>query len=103
MLSVQLAQKLGVNNDLSLHLIAAHHGYARPFAPPVLDGDPPPVDVQGAGLSKEERISTPAHRLDSGIAERFWSLTREYGWWGLAFLETILRLADWQASAEENQ
>lgn len=103
MLSVQLAQKLGVKNDLVLHLIAAHHGYARPFAPPVKDDAPPPVEVQGVALSQDERIAKPAHRLDSGIAERFWSLTREYGWWELAFLETLLRLADWQASAKENQ
>lgn len=102
MLSVQVAQKLGVKDDLALHLIAAHHGYARPFAPLVQDDAPPSVEVQGVVLSQEERIATPAHRLDSGIAERFWSLSREYGWWGLAFLETILRLADWQASAEEN-
>ena len=102
MLSVQLAQKLGVKDDLTLHLIAAHHGYARPFAPPVQDDDPPPVEVQGVVLNKDERIAMPAHRLDSGIAERFWSLTRKHSWWGLAYLETILRLADWQTSAEEN-
>ena len=82
-----------------LHLIAAHHGYARPFAPVVLDDDPPDVEYEGAVLASADRSERPPHRLDSGVADRFWSLTRRYGWWGLAYIETLLRLADQQASA----
>ncbi len=108
MLSLQLAEQaaplpLGaLSRDLTLHLIAAHHGYARPFAPVAIDDELVSVKVENIELSHEQRSALPPpHRLDSGIADRFWRLTREYGWWGLAYLETVLRLADWQASADE--
>jgi CRISPR-associated endonuclease/helicase Cas3 len=107
MLSVQFAERAETSErdpsqrDLILHLIAAHHGYARPFAPVVIDDDPPDVEYEGLILSRSDRLATPPHRLDSEIAERFWSLTRRYGWWGLAYLEALLRLADQQASADE--
>jgi CRISPR-associated endonuclease/helicase Cas3 len=94
--------------ELALHLIASHHGYARPFAPVVPDG------LVAAGLAgslclnrigmdatlsaAERQALTPAYRLDSGVPDRFWRLTRRYGWWGLAYLEGTFRLADWEAS-----
>jgi len=110
MLSTQLAESVldlpqdPVLRDLTLHLIASHHGYGRPFAPVVVDDDPPDVVLPdlAVGLTSEQRIDRPPHRLDSGIAERFWSLTRRYGWWGLAYLETVLRLADQRASQLED-
>jgi CRISPR-associated endonuclease/helicase Cas3 len=109
MLSVQLAeQSVELKNnkterDLILHLIAAHHGYARPFAPVVLDDELPAVEFDGIRLSHEQRVALiPSHRLDSSIAERFWLLTRRFGWWGLAYLEAVVRLADQQASAAED-
>lgn len=108
MSSVQLAERSGVvSNDscegeLALHVIAAHHGHARPLAPVVHDEDSLDVEVDGMVLTAAERSECPPHRLDSGIAERFWTLTRRFGWWGLAYLEAILRLADQQASAKED-
>jgi CRISPR-associated endonuclease/helicase Cas3 len=96
-----------IDGDLLLHLIAAHHGHARPFAPIVVDGaddETRSIDVNNITIAPEQRKSwTPSHRLDSGVAGRFWKLTRDHGWWGLAWLESILRLADQQASAAEQE
>lgn len=105
-----------IDRDLLLHLIASHHGYARPFAP-VCDeffkdtnhpthqyrDDHELLRFSYAEMEvdpKTRQSWTPAHRLDSGVAERFWTLTRHHGWWGLVYLESVLRLADQQASAK---
>lgn len=109
MLSLQLAERLLPDgsdaelDDLRLHAIASHHGYGRPLAPICLDQEPPAVRATHAGLvvaaSTAERTTWPApHALASGVSGRFWRLTRRYGWWGLAYLEAILRLADWYGS-----
>jgi CRISPR-associated endonuclease/helicase Cas3 len=107
MLSVQLAERYAPNldstaRDLVLHLVASHHGYARPFAPICKDPEPPSVAGKlgdaSLELSAEERRNWIAHRVDSGLTDRFWRLTRRYGWWELAYLEAILRLGDWYAS-----
>jgi len=108
MLSVEIANLTAASERLPasdaekalvLHLIASHHGNARPFAPIVIDDDPPDIEFDEFNLSATARNDLPAHSLDSGIAERFWQLTRLHGWWGLAMLESVLRLADQTASA----
>jgi CRISPR-associated endonuclease/helicase Cas3 len=109
MLSYQLAERYAglpasdTLAELILHLIASHHGHARPFAPVVQDENAPAVagchDGIGIKLGATERAMIPApHTLRSGIPDRFWRLTRRYGWWGLAYLEAVLRLADWYGS-----
>jgi len=106
MLSVDLVDQFdleSVDRELLKHQIAAHHGYARPFAPICIDEKPEGIELNSLGgptFSETDRQNMlPLHRLDSGIAERFWNLNRTFGWWGLAYLETVVRLADWQASA----
>jgi len=103
LLSLLLAEQLSTLSDdestreLVLHVVASHHGYCRPLAPVVKDPSPPDVEVRGLSIQAAQRY--PCHQFDSGIPERFWELTRQYGWWGLAYLEAMLRLSDQQASA----
>jgi CRISPR-associated endonuclease/helicase Cas3 len=96
--------------DLVRFLVASHHGYCRPFAPPILDDNPALVHLerhesttfgvlQLAPVTSDNRL----YRLDSSLADRFWALVEKYGWFELCWLETILRLADHRASEEEQR
>lgn len=87
--------------ELVLHLIASHHGRCRPFAPVVMDPEPRSVDLEIDGRRLSASTDTELERLDSGQAERFWTLVRRYGWWGLAYLEAIHVLADHRRSEAE--
>lgn len=86
--------------ELVLHLIESHHGCGRPFMPAIRDDE--------AGRSRIEHGALEAcpppdglAGLEAGTAERFWALVRRYGWYGLAYLEAVLRLADHRASETE--
>lgn len=74
-------------HDLVLHLIAAHHGSARPLIGTRGCEDAPPSALQ-------ERASS--------VALRFAALQRRWGPWGLAWWEALLRAADQQASREND-
>jgi CRISPR-associated endonuclease/helicase Cas3 len=74
--------------ELVLHLIAAHHGRARPH-----------FDLDEA--FDPERPFRDAEKLRFETPRRFAMLQRKYGRWGLAYLESLLRAADWAASAAE--
>jgi len=72
--------------DLVLHLIAAHHGRARPHFTDDEMADPD----HPQSFAEEAAIET---------MRRYARLQRRYGRWGLAYLESLLRAADWAASA----
>lgn len=100
--SVGDARSAGADDwSLVRHLIASHLGYCRPLAPWAEDGDPVAVTFARDGIRGSSSSAHELARLDSGVAERFWSLTRKYGWWGLAWLEAIVRLADHRQSERE--
>lgn len=90
-----------VDRALVLHLVASHHGYCRPFAPAVSDAQPIDVRFELLGRVWSHSGATGLERLDSGVADRFWMLLRHYGWWSLAWMEALLRLADHRRSEWE--
>ena len=72
--------------ELVLHLVAAHHGRARPHFPADEVIDP-------------ERNGREADSLACETPRRFARLQRKYGRWGLAYLESLVRAADYAVSA----
>jgi CRISPR-associated endonuclease/helicase Cas3 len=85
--SLREAERSGVD-DLVLHLIATHHGWARPyFRPRAFDRK---------ALKDSERTA-----LD--CARRFGRLQERYGPWKLAYLEAIFKAADAMVSEQEKE
>ena len=73
--------------DLVLHLVAAHHGQARPMIRTRGCEDMPP-----SALAERAR----------DVALRFVRLQKRWGPWGLAWWEGLLRAADQQASRDND-
>lgn len=87
-----------VDRELVEHLVAAHHGRARPLFPSV-DGSEDVnvrVDFDGRTFAASTRSSHPAWAQPA----RFDRLCERYGTWGLAYLEALVRLADISISKE---
>lgn len=72
--------------DLVLHLIAAHHGQARPV-----------IGTNGC----EDGPPTALKERAREVALRFARLQKRWGPWGLAWWEALLRAADQQASRDK--
>ncbi len=85
-LATKLTELSEEMQDVVLHLIAAHHGRARPHFAPTEMIDPEHTSALGESESVE-------------VMRRYARLQRKYGRWGLAYLESLLRAADWDASA----
>lgn len=111
--------------DLIAYLIAAHHGKVRlglralpdepppdgdrPFARGVWEGDRlPAVELGGGESAGETALSLEIMKLGEGPMGPSWTartqnLLERLGPFRLAWLETLLRIADWRASAAERK
>ena len=76
------------DQDFVLHLIAAHHGFARPV-----------IGTSGCDDAPPSIIDVRARE----VALRFARLSRRWGPWGLAWWEALLRAADQTASRRNQQ
>jgi len=76
------------HRDLVLHLIAAHHGFARPL-----------IDTGGCEEAPPSSLAGKA----AEIALRFARLQDRWAPWGLAWWEALLRASDQQASRDNDQ
>ena len=86
--------------ELVVYLIGTHHGRGRPLMPTVDDGGTLiRYEVDGKKLNFKGKHNLEL--LGSGWSDMFWRLNRRYGYWGLASLEMLLRLADHRQSAKE--
>ncbi|MDF1489858.1 type I-G CRISPR-associated helicase/endonuclease Cas3g [Tessaracoccus caeni] len=78
--SIEVARQHRLSK-LAIHLIGSHHGLCRPLMPPL----------------------QATHLEGYSHADDFAELNARFGPWGLAYLEAVLRLADWRASASPIQ
>ena len=102
-LSVELMIRYGLHetaNDEELveHLVASHHGWARPFI----------RAAQGAAPVHDRLFSLDfatevAHEEAARAPARFRSVQQRFGWLGLAWLEAIVQLCDHRQSEAEKR
>src|SRR6185312_17313825 len=74
--------------DLALHVVAAHHGFARPV-----------IGTRGCDDASIPEVEERARE----VALRFARLQKRWGPWGLAWWEALLRAADQQASRDNDR
>ena len=83
--------------DLLMHIVISHHGNGRPIVPPTGDGSPELVstDIKGKRVEAAADLSL----IDWDQPARFRRLNDQFGPWGLALIETIVRQSDHTVSA----
>jgi CRISPR-associated endonuclease/helicase Cas3 len=106
--SVALAQKAPslahhASRDLILYLIGTHHGHGRPFIPVWKEKEDIVIADEHHGVWADGSEVESLWRFGSGWVDRFWGLNRKHGYWGLAYLEAILRRADCVQSRREQE
>ena len=89
------------DRDLVMYLVGVHHGWGRPLPPIIRDASPQALSYEFRGHQMNSSSDLTTGALAASMAERFWRLAEEYGHYGLAWFEAILRLSDHQQSAEE--
>lgn len=84
--------------ELVRFLVAGHHGYGRPFFPPQHDPGAEPVDYVGPPGRFTADQPYRYGGVGSAAAVDFADSVARYGWFGVAWLEAIVRLADHEGS-----
>lgn len=72
-------RRMEASDDLAAHLVASHHGYARPSFP--------------ESASPMNAVSA-SRNLNLESARRYARLSERFGDWGLAYLEAVFHTAD---------
>jgi len=99
MASVAIAEQLQGASELAFSVIGSHHGRGRALVLP--HRDPRPMEIERHGV----RISS-SHRwlsVGSGWLDIFARLSHDLGPYRLAYLQSLLILADERQSAEEQE
>lgn len=96
----QLISSSARDTELVEYLVGSHHGRGRAMMPVVEDnGTAISLEFLGNSVGFEGRHGLD--RIDSDWTKLFWKMTRRYGFWGLAYLEMIVRLGDHRESEQE--
>jgi CRISPR-associated endonuclease/helicase Cas3 len=125
-LASAIAVLLNNEPDLAAYLVAAHHGKARlsirsipneatppqaqRFARGIWEGDVlPETDLGGGVIAPEVELTLvfmelgQSEQYGASWLKRYLSLVEQNGPFRLAYLESLLRIADWRASSETRQ